>query len=608
MATDSKFVIYTGTNLPYINVVGTDNDNLQTILGKINTAINSSSSAPNYSGYNLYCITQTNGVSHPTNTQNFAEGISKIVCDNKDEYDTFVGTQYPSDQSIFTTAITDLQEPGLTYAAFSIVNTDTISQVYAKQFTGFTNIINSIKPNSANWANIGASVATSTVAAFNTLIAYELSQDTEIDGKEPLIGTFDNDSNCLSGTSTDTAGETIDLLIAYVCDLPTFDYTNITFGGVSSATDLEGTIQNTITSVNYLLTNGIIGIGAGITRTTIGSTYQGYKVAMDTAYLQYYKSALSTDLYTDADFLDNKIVGDGTTIEVNTSDNPGQLTIVNLQPNNNKVAINVSDTDANYLSSKILGAGNSNWGLSNIPIIATDNSTLSISPGLDPDVLIPAIINYISTNPEIFTLFQSLVNQTDGGSCTAPSNLSVVISSSDFDLTWTASGTATSQNVKYRERNTSTWLLTPNVDAPNPQTNSETTATVENLNLNTVYQFAIDSVCSGGGVGTSNIYEMIIYDCANESHAVVGSTVSIQQAPLSTIDTVEYQLWNSTGPTLTATIIATGINPIAKFTNVSSGTYTIKWRYGTLINGVTLYSNDASQLNALCTTGSIVVP
>lgn len=87
MAIDASLVFYTGLDLSYIDVVS--GDTLYTALVNINAAVNDMNPAPDYTSYNLYCITQTDGSSHPTNTQNFAEGISKIVCDNKDEYDTF---------------------------------------------------------------------------------------------------------------------------------------------------------------------------------------------------------------------------------------------------------------------------------------------------------------------------------------------------------------------------------------------------------------------------------------------------------------------------------------------------------------------------------------
>ena len=102
MPTNASQVIYTGLALSYIGV--TPNQTLDTILDEINTAFNSVLPAPDYSSYNLgpyhgYSITQTDGTSHPTNTQNFAEGIAKIVCTDEYNLSNFIGVTYAADLS-----------------------------------------------------------------------------------------------------------------------------------------------------------------------------------------------------------------------------------------------------------------------------------------------------------------------------------------------------------------------------------------------------------------------------------------------------------------------------------------------------------------------------
>lgn len=602
---DSQYVIYTSVALPYID---TDpNDTLQAILGKINTAINASSAAPNYSGYNLYCITQTDGITHPTNTQNFAEGISKIVCDNKDEYDTFVGTDYVADQLVLTNAITALQAPGLTYAPFSIVNTDLIGAVYTKMFAGFTAITASIDPSAAAWSTIGVTPDPDNIVdAFDEIITYILGLASDITGKEDAIGTFDNSANCLSGTGTDTAGETIDLLTTYICTLPLFDYTNITFGGVTPGTDLETTVQSLVDTENYLLTNGVIAVGVGLALTAVGGTYDGMKVAIDPTYSGLFKVKGSSD-DTTGNYLENKIVA-GTGISVVTL-NPGgneTIEITNDSPADGKVQVNSSDSNPGYLQDKLPYTNNSAWGIGLTSSPTPNNNQLELIPSVDPDTLFAAMMDYISNTPTLFTQFQALVNQTSGGACTAPSSLSVVINVADFDLTWTPSGTATTQNVKYREANTINWILTPNVTPANPQAQADAAATVENLTLNTIYDFAVDSVCSGGGLGTSNVYQMVIYDCAVVTDQVAAQQISVTQNPLSTLDTIDYRLVDSVS-VVVESISTSAQEPSVTFTAVSAGDYTVEWRYNGTVNGVNLSSDDVSQLNAWCSTATITV-
>ena len=73
---DALLVTYTGVATTTVPIL--PNQNLQTILQNIDISIAAHNTAPDYSGYNLYCVKQTDGITHPTNTQNFAEGISKI--------------------------------------------------------------------------------------------------------------------------------------------------------------------------------------------------------------------------------------------------------------------------------------------------------------------------------------------------------------------------------------------------------------------------------------------------------------------------------------------------------------------------------------------------
>lgn len=603
---DATFIIYTGVATPTIPIE--KNQNLQTILQNIDSAINEHNTAPDYSGYNLYCVTQTDGVSHPTNTQNFAEGISKILCELGDTVDTFINTQYVSDQGVLTTAITNLQEPELTYAPFSIVDTDSIGQVYTKMFAGFTAITNAQDPSGADWSLLGISPdPTTIVAAFNEIIGELVSLIDDVANKQDTLPTFDNSINCLvsiGGTNTDSIETTVDLLITYACSLPKFDASLITFGGVTPGTELQDSFQNVVDSVNYLLTDGFVAAGTGLTSTVIGA-YSGYSVAIDTTWNGLYKTKV-TSSDTTGDFLNNKVSA-GTGIQINVL-NPASdetLEIVNTLPADGKILVSDTDTTPDYLTNKISYYINGDWTLYNSPMVADDK--MYIVPGFNPTLFFSKMMEFISTSPELFAQFTNLVNQIEPGSCTAPSNLVVVPNIDVFDLTWTASGTATSQNVKYREKNTSVWLLTPNVDAANPQTNIATAASVENLNLNTVYEFAVDSICSGGGTASTDIYEMIIYSCQTLYDQINVDVISVYQNPLLTVDTIEYRLVNSLSVVVQSGS-TTGGNPQFTFDSEASGDYTVEWRYGTSVNGVTLWSDDVSQLGTWCVSGTITIP
>lgn len=606
---DSITVIYTGTDLNHISV--TTGQNLNQILLSIDTAINNISPNPDYSGYNLYCVTEVDGITHPTNTQNFSEGISKILCNLITTYTLFTGTTYPTALTTITNAINAITIPALTYSPFSITNTDTLTQVFTKMFTGFTSYTAALNPSGASWSTLSITPPTTVTTAFGDLITYIASMNTTISGKQTQIGTFDNTANVLAGGATDSIFTTVGEIITYITTLPAFNNGSITYGGVSSGTNLQTAVQNVINTVSSLLTNGVVANGTGLTIASVGSTYQGKKLSIDPAYTTLYKVMLSGDAYTNANFLDDKIIGDETTIHVATVSN--QLVISQLTPSGaNQVKVNSSDSTGDYLGVKVQGLPDpAGLGLNIQTSIPNTNDKVQFIPNIDLSIFTPALLSYISNSPDIFSQFQQLVNQTSGDGCAAPTALTVAYATNTCTLSWTPSGSAASQNSKWRQAGTTTWFLAGFTPA-NPETGATATSTITTPLTNMVFDFSVDSLCTGGGISTSNVYQMIQYSAGTGfAHTTSGSSptavIHVSQNPLS-LDTVEYRLKNS-GSAVIASITSTGASPIGSFTGLSSDTYSIEYSYKTLVNGVNLASTDASQLNAW-TVGAtgIVIP
>ena len=600
---DATYIIYTGLNLPYIGV--TTNTNLAVALSDINTAVNNMNPAPDYSGYNLYCVKQTDGTTHPTNTQNFAEGISKNLCDFHTAYNTFTGTTYPAAISTLTNAVNGLINPAITYAPFSITDTDTITQVLNKNFTGIGTILTAIDPSGGTWSTLSITPPTTITTGFNSLISYIDSMNTTIAGKQPLLPTFNNTINCLDQGDEDSLAATLGYLITYACNLPTFTTSGFTWGGINTASNLQDTVQSIANSTNYLLTYSVISGANGISNTAIGGAYDGYRVSMDQEYMPYYKVALTTDIAGQQRFLDEKIVGDGTTIVINTDGDT--LVVSSLIPNPNyKVKVISTDPTPNYLIDKFSATKDPNWGVIVTQNVTPSNTQVAINATLDPLILAQNLLTYISNTPEVLTQFQQLVNQINGGSCAVPTGLTVVLSGTDFDLAWTPSGSATSQNCKWRQTGTSAWYLTGFTSA-NPQTSGATSATlVASGYYNLLLDFVIDSVCSGGGIGSSNLYQMIKFHAGtNPTYIVSGASptasINVYIDPVN-LDTIQYRLVDS-GSSVVDSITTTGLSPNVTFTNVVADTYSVEYRLGTLVNGVTLYSDDSSQIGSWSNTG-----
>lgn len=418
---NANSIIYTGLRLNNIDV--DPNTALDDILELIDTAIGSGAgSSPNYSGYNLYCIVQTDGSTHPTNTQNFAEGISKIVCQLSTDFEDFVDNTYTDAITELTDGLNTIQLPELTYSPFSIVDTDTYIQVWNKSFTGFTAIINSIKPNSANWSDLGISTPTSIVAAFNSLIAYEETQDTETATKQDSLGTFDTSS--IGGTTGVAPITTINALISYAAALPEYDSSNITFDCITPGGDLESDIQSIINKVELIAEDALMDVDTGLTKTQVSSC-NGYSVGIDDTWEGLYKVAVDqTDAAAgDGGFLEDKIESTDSTVTITNTGSTLNLSVP-ASASVNKVKVN-SGATAQFLVDALPSTGG-DWG---IYLTATvSGNQLLLSPTVNnPSLFAMNLLAVISQDEDLKVQFCSLINSCSTCSCSPATDLTLSI-------------------------------------------------------------------------------------------------------------------------------------------------------------------------------------
>jgi hypothetical protein len=610
MAIDASLVFYSGIDTSTIPI--TTGQKLQTILQNIDAAINAHNTAPDYTGYNLYCITQTDGTSHPTNTQNFAEGISKIVCDNETAYTVFTGTTYPAACAVYNAAISALQTPGLTYfntaggSTISISSGMTRNQVLTATYTAVGALQNLLGAPGTLWSSLSVATPTNLSNAFNSIITYLSALTTTVAGKQAQIATFDNSGNCLAGTDVDTIFDTVTLLIPFVCALPTYNASAITWLGVVAGVDMQTSVQTLVNTDSYLLTNAVISAGTGLTQAAVGSTYQGTKLSIDTTYTQLYKVMVDS-VDTTPDYLLSKLsAGTGITLTQLAPGGDDTIQISNSLPATSKVKVNSSDPTEGYLANKLPSTADATWGLSLISAANSGNTQLNLTPTIgNPSLTWQAMMSYIASDTTLLTQFANLVSISSSAPGAGITNLtSAIATASSVTLSWTHQS-GVSQNSKWRIRGNSLWNTT-NFTPANPLSSTAITSTLSSFTANIPFQLQVDTIYSNGLIG-SNIYEQVIYSCQTPSYTVVAGVISISQTALTHLDTIEYNLYNS-GPTLVQTIVTTGISPAVVFNAVTADTYSVKFRYGTTINGTVLYSDDPSQLNAFCVQAGIVVP
>lgn len=612
MAYDSSLVVYTNVPLPYINV--TPGMNLQTILQNINTAVNTLNPVPNYSTFNYgpyygYTLTDPLGGTITTITQ-FVEGTANGIGKVSSDLNTFTGTTYPADQTILSSAIVDLQIPGLAYShtagglSITISNTDNQLTVLTKLATAIGNTGDLLAAPGSTWSTLSLSNPTNINSAFNSLIAYISGMNTTITGKQSSLGTFN--ATGIGGGATDSPVTTINEIITYVQTLPSFN-------GASITTTCLGTIGNKIEDWIQALTNVADNYityyvsvdGTSLTDSGVAGDCSGRTFSVNPTWQGLFKvNATSSDASPDS--LDQKIVA-GTNVTITPINSNTQLEISVPFTGQYKVKTNNSDPIPNYLSSKIVG-GLGEWGLN--VAIEDINNVLNVNLYVnDPSTFVQNILNYIGSNPNLLSQLCTLNSQCSTNGCDLATNFTVTYDNNAacFNLTWTPGGSLLSQVVKYRLIGDIVWVTGANIVDNNPQTAIATSAIVTPGCLNTIIEFQIDSVCS---IGTTSgaIVQNIQYNQQTLSANVTSLVITVTQPAMPNISIIEYVLYTSLGLPID-TQIASGSNPIATFSNpaIIPGNYYVEYRYGTSINGTLIYSDDVVYNGAYYTSGTIIV-
>lgn len=179
----------------------------------------------------------------------------------------------------------------------------------------------------------------------------------------------------------------------------------------------------------------------------------------------------------------------------------------------------------------------------------------------------------------------------------------------NFTVAWTPGASIDDQTVKYRQRGYSAWITNANIDPPNNIADSVDTVDVTNLNVNTVYQFQVDSNKAGTIPASSSMFESIKYDEPEYTTSDATTIIGITMPAMPTVDTVYFYLWGDVGGgvVLIDSGTTTGVSPSITFTGLDPGTYEIRFYMETLVNGVTLASTDPSEMNAMIVTDPIVI-
>lgn len=432
-------VVYTG---PALNCSGiATNDPLDIMLQKIDPLL--CASTGDYSTYNTYCLA-------PISTQKqFVESISNYVCTLNTSFNTFTNTTFPAYQTTVTNAIAAVNNPGITCAVAAVTSADSLPTILNKYCTIITTIANSINMASVSWSSCYtvSPAPTTVVGGFNTLISQICLLKSQV-GTGSALPTFNNASNCLSGTTTDSLVTTIGLITTRLCNTGTLNTSTITWGCVTQPTgtnNLQDSIQNIVTQLTTVNKATPFQWSADFTVTNVDNSNLclGQKVALATPSTQdRFVAATTGD--SSPGTLQQK-VGAGTGIGLDFISTPGQMIISYTGASgtgDHKVLTDSADGTPDYLLNKIEGSSPT-YGVTLTPTLDAANSShkVALSIGIDLVTLFTALLQAVSTDSGLQTLFCNTVN-TCPSPCSAPSNVTVTYSSGTSTTTTTTTTSA----------------------------------------------------------------------------------------------------------------------------------------------------------------------
>jgi len=248
---NSKCVVYTGPNLSCSGIE--TNDSLEVALQKIDEQI--CSATGDYSTYQMNCLPTWWGEEISTESE-FVDAITDYVCTLNDTVDTFINTTFVNYQSSVDTRFDAIEYPGITCAIAGVTNTDSLIQVLNKYCEEFEDIDDAIDITGIDWGGCFSVLTPPTNIAEG--FTYLLDLICDLNNNIQPLPTFDNSSNCLAGTVEDSLETTVGAIIAKLCQAPTWDSGNVTWGCITAPVDtgdLEEAVQNIVDVVNDLQQN-----------------------------------------------------------------------------------------------------------------------------------------------------------------------------------------------------------------------------------------------------------------------------------------------------------------------------------------------------------------
>ena len=247
-----------------------------------------------------------------------------------------------------------------------------------------------------------------------------------------------------------------------------------------------------------------------------------------------------------------------------------------------------SDPSTGFLLQKLITTS-----LPEFALTISENTTnpasyqAQISPSIDWYALTEKILLTIINSDTLRTIFCNIDCEVLP-TCMAPSNFSVAWSNPNFQIGYGAPSGITGVNVYYREKGTTPWLDTSVTPTnPQPPTSASTgTIVVTGLDLLTIYEFRVASICPDTSESFSITTEAFSVAPLSVTTTPFNSKIDFDFGTLDFVDKIYVTLKDTLGNPI-GTQIMTNPTFTTSFLGLTPATsYNPEYYYSYTVNGV----------------------
>lgn len=431
-----KYLCYTGPDLDCSGIL--TGDTLEVALQKLDTQV--CSALGDYSTYQFNCLSAWLGTAITTEAE-FVDAITAYACEIAANLLTVTTVTIPDLEITVTNMVIAVSEPAITCVAAGVTDTDNLNTILAKYCTKLGTLTSDISLSGVVWNSCFASSTPTTIADAFTLVETQICAVKTIADAAAVLPTFNNSTNCLAGTVSDTLVETIDALTAYACSCSPFDADDVSWVCIDATgvTNLQEAFQLVVTTIsaNQQLLITAVSADFVLSLTNALDPCDGLTLELATPLVNNDRLVASNVADLTPGTLIQKLTA-GTNITLDDTTTPGQV-IINASDDHLLLA-GAGDITPGLLIDKV--AGDTDNGITLTPVFNGTTDIVNFELTVDMETLAGNMLTYITASPTLLAQFCAMVALCGEG-CASTLYSVENTSGTDQDIFWLTCGSST---------------------------------------------------------------------------------------------------------------------------------------------------------------------